>query len=241
VNVREAARARILNVASDLPATVLERIVFTGGSILPLLANIEARLKQPRPTKDVDAVMATTGYPDLARAEEALRNAGFTATANHLMTSGLGPPICRWKTPSGETFDLTATGEHAGGTGSLLDQLAIETALPMSDAEHVRHASSTGFLLTKARAYLERGARTENRDLHDIAVLVACQPELLTEIAHRPEAIRQTIRAEVTLLLKSPNLSERVRRAFKDRAPMPPDTPSSLEREVLALLRRIEE
>jgi hypothetical protein len=45
VNVRDAARARILNVASDLPATVLERIVFTGGSVLPLLADIEERLK----------------------------------------------------------------------------------------------------------------------------------------------------------------------------------------------------
>jgi predicted nucleotidyltransferase len=214
VNVRDAARARILNVASDLPATVLERIVFTGGSVLPLLADIEERLKQPRPTKDVDAVMATSRYSDLAHAEEALRKAGFTAMASQLMTGGLGPPICRWKTPSGETFDLTAAGEHAGGTGSWLDQIAIETALPMSDAEHVRHASATGFLLTKARAYLERGARTENRDLHDIAVLVACQPALLPEIAHRPEAIRQTIRAEVKVLLKSPNLSERVRRAF---------------------------
>jgi predicted nucleotidyltransferase len=235
----EASRDRILSVANALPGSVLSKAVFMGGSVLPLLMTDEDTITHPRPTKDVDAVMATSQYTEFATIEEQLRAAGFTSKAGVANTGGTGPPICRWTTPGGDIFDLTMAGDHVGGTGSKLDLHAIDTAIRMEGAEHVRHVSAAGFLLLKTRAYMDRGARTENRDLHDIAVLIACRETLLNEIASVPQDVRDAIVGEVGQLLKSAHLTERIRRGFKDRIPVAPHTVASLENKVTDVLRQI--
>ena len=60
-----------------------ERVVFIGGAIAPLL-HTHAILPVVRPTKDVDAIVATATYADFGHLEDALRRSGFRV-----------PDVCR--------------------------------------------------------------------------------------------------------------------------------------------------
>lgn len=233
-STRAVALDRIGAVASALPASVRDRVVFIGGTVLPLLTDVDARFDAPRPTKDVDAVTATVSYTQLGQMENALRAARFRHAP-----SG---PISRWIAPHGEIFDLSTAGDHPGGTGAIVDQMAIETAVPIAEYPHLRQLSGVGFFLMKAAAFADRGARSpyESKDLADLAVLLVGRETLLTEAARAAANVREMIHRHAQALLATRDLAGAMRSHFRDRHPIPPDTPDSLANDAVAVLLRLQ-
>jgi len=165
-STRTAALDRIVAVANALPPKVRDEVVFIGGTVLPLLVDVDTRFDTPRPTIDVDAVTATVSYTQYGQMEEALRAARF----KHAQPG----PISRWIAPNGEIFDLSTAGDHPGGTGAIVDRMAIQTAIPISGHPHLRQVSGIGYFLMKAAAFSDRGAQApyESKDLADLGVLL---------------------------------------------------------------------
>jgi len=230
---RTAALDRIAAVANALPSTVRNQVVFIGGTVLPLLVDVDTRFDAPRPTKDVDAVAATVSYTRMAQMEDALRVAGFRHAPNG--------PISRWIAPNGEIFDLSAAGDHAGGTGAVVDQMAIATAVPILEYPHLRQLSGIGCFLMKAAAFSDRGMQTpvESKDLSDLAVLLVGRATLAAEAAWSAVSMRALIHAQAMSLLEVDDLTGALRSHFRDRQPIPPDTPVTLADEAMVVLRKL--
>lgn len=229
---RDIATRRIRRVAAEL-ASVREDLVFIGGSVLPLLVDVERRFTAPRETKDVDAVSTAATYTKSGRIEECIRSAGYRndSSARHRG---------RWISPSGELFDLSFAGDFAGATGSQVDLMAIETAQRMEGAPEIAHLSPTGLFLMKAAAFEDRGRDrpTDSRDLADLAVLlVGSRVDVDTTV--RRDAIRSEVRTRAEDLRSIPALRSALLRHFSDRRPIPPDDPDLLCDEALAMLERL--
>lgn len=230
---RTASLDRIVAVANALPPKVRDQVVFIGGTALPLLVDVDTRFDAPRPTKDVDAVTATVSYTRYAQMEEALRAAQF----RHAPTG----PLSRWIAPNGEIFDLSTVGEHSGGTGAIVDQMAIETAVPIPEHPHLRQLSGIGCFLMKSAAFSDRGAQVpyESKDLADLAVLLVGYGTLVAEAALAVDRVREMIHAHAMALLGVADLAGALRSLFRDRQPVSPDTPVTLADEALATLRQL--
>lgn len=229
---RAAAAERIRRVARDLGPS-RELVVFIGGTVLPLLVNVDARFDSPRPTKDVDAVAATASYSQMGRLEAALRAAGFrNAPGRHAQ---------RWRTPSGEFFDLSFAGAQTGGTGSPVDALAIETALVLDGDPPIRHVSGLGLFLMKTAAFADRGRDVpfESKDLADLAVLLCGRSTLEAEADAALTEVRAAMVSAAQSLLATADLVGALRDHFRDRRPIPPDTPADLAAEAIDLLQRL--
>jgi predicted nucleotidyltransferase len=229
---RALAASRIKRVAAELES-VRDELVFIGGSVLPLLVDIERRFDAPRETKDVDAVSAAASYAKSARIEELIRAAGYRhdTSARHRG---------RWLSPSGEIFDLSFAGDFAGATGIRVDLLAIETAQAMEGHTDIKHLSPTGLFLMKAAAFEDRGRErpADSRDLADLAVLlVGCR--LDADVVARRDTVLSEVRARAERLRSVPGLRSALLRHFSDRRPIPPDDPDLLCDEALAMLQRL--
>jgi hypothetical protein len=174
-------------------------VVFIGGAVAPLLQTDEI-LPRVRPTKDVDAVIATSSYAELGALRDALRERGFSEAAvspHHGATTHMH----RWIAPDGGgPFDLVPVGDHPGGTGAVADAYAVESAVRIdlreSDGDApciVRHASSVAFLMLKWAAFSDRGRESpfDSHDLEDIIGVMASRPMILTEGRAAPRAVRR--------------------------------------------------
>lgn len=219
--VRETARARIQRVADDLHH-VRKHLVFIGGSVLPLLVDVDQRFDTPRVTKDVDAVSAAATYTRSHEIEDAIRGAKYqndTGSRN----------MRRFIAPSGEIFDLSFAGDYAGATGALVDKMAIATAIQMEGRPDIRHLSPTGLFLMKVAAFRDRGeaAPAESRDLSDIAVLLI-GADVEADLRNRTDDVRAEVAKSAQRLASLPALRSALLGHFRDRAPIPPDTPESL-------------
>lgn len=226
---RADAAQRIARVAREL-AEVREQLVFIGGAVLPLLVDIEGRFDEPRVTKDVDAVAATTGYVAQHRIEDAIRRAKYRdARTGH---------IGRYLSPTNEVFDISFAGQHAGATGSPIDALAIALAERHPGPPEFRHLSATGFFLMKVAAFFDRAsdAPYASRDLADLAVLLVSCESLVVEARSQQTHSRQLVTEAATRLRSARDLHDSLRSHFRDRRPIPPDTPDALSREALERL-----
>jgi len=194
------------------------------------LADVDARFDAPRPTRDVDAVTATVSYTQFGQMENELRAAGFRHAP-----SG---PISRWIAPNGEIFDLSTAGDHPGGTGAIVDQMAIKTAMPIPEYLHLRQLSGIGFFLMKSAAFADRGARVayESKDLADLAVFLVGRETLVAEAALAADDVREMIHRHARALLELRDLAGALRSHYRDRHPTPPDTPDSLANDAVAIL-----
>lgn len=231
---RAAAVLRIARVAAEL-STINDRLVFIGGNVLPLLVDVDRCFDAPRPTKDVDAVTATATYAAKHRIEEALRQAGY----RDAMEKHTG----RFNSPSGEVFDISFAGEHAGATGAVIDTVAIETAVLHEGPPPFRHVSAIGFFLMKCAAFHDRGAKApeNSRDLADLAVLLAAGEQVREATARSEERIRKHVRDAATGLLGARDLRSGMTGHLRDRRPILPDTPESLATSALERLAALAE
>ena len=226
---RDHARRRISTVADAL-AAVRDQLVFIGGTVLPLLVDVDRRFHAPRMTDDVDAVGVATDYRASHAVEEAVRGAGYTPDFNARHKG-------RYIGPTGDVFDLSFAGSFAGASGGRVDELAIEAAQRMDVRPEVRHLSATGLLLMKCAAFQDRGLSKpgDSKDLADLAVLLVGTP-IVEDVRSRREHIQAEVRTQVVRLLETSGLAGALVTHFAERRPIPPDTAEELADEALAIL-----
>ncbi|MGH7653670.1 MAG: hypothetical protein ACREN6_03315 [Gemmatimonadaceae bacterium] len=233
---RALALHRIRVMAQSL-GPVNSQLVFIGAAILPLLVTDDDRWSVPRSTDDVDAVAATATYTQQALLEEALRSRGFKPSMD-------GRHIGRYRAPDGSAFDLSFAGDHPGGTGSMVDALAIETAETVEGTPPIRHLSATGFFLMKQAAFRDRGRAKlfESKDLADLAVLLVGRTSLLVEMqtqAAESSIIKDALISAANALLAEKGIEAALRTHFRSRAPIAPDTDATLAEEGIEQLKAI--
>ncbi len=206
------------------------KLVFIGAAVLPLLIEEDQRWESPRSTNDIDAVAATASYTERGNLEEVLRKHGFVPdmTARH---------AGRYRAPDTTIFDLSFAGDHTGGSGSVVDRLAIESATPLAGDPPLRHLSSAGFFLMKCAAFADRGRETPHasKDLADLAVLLVACPNLANELraqAHQSTKWVDAVTLAITSLRSVPDLRGALRTHWRSRQPVPPDTPDTHRRGV---------
>jgi len=180
-------------------------VVFIGGAVAPLLQP-HPPFSRARPTKDVDATVATRSYLDVERLNERLRTAGFRQdplVPRHLH---------RWTTPEGDWLDLVPAGDPAGGSGQRWDQLAIETSVQadLEEGVTVRHARAPAFLALKWAAFQDRGRDDPmlSHDLEDLMALLASRPGIVAEVGAGHREIAQFVAHAARTLLSIPELGD---------------------------------
>lgn len=197
----------LLGRVAEALGPLVDRVVFIGGAIAPLLQThpVSPRV---RPTKDVDGVAITASYSDFHILQEQLRTRGFVQRAKEADTSRHAH---RWTTPTGILFDLVPAGTHLGGSGSPLDQVAVDTAVAIAlhtsnrAAMVIRHADAPTFLALKWAAFEDRGGGDllGSHDVEDILAVVASRPSLPSECASAPERVQTVLRAMASTLMAS--------------------------------------
>jgi predicted nucleotidyltransferase len=188
--------ARIISVATAI-GPLANDVVFIGGAIAPLL-HTEATLPRARPTKDVDAVVASHSYGDSESLDRTLRNLGFV----HVME--LRAHAHRWRSPAGILLDLVPAGAHLGGSGNPWDALALQSAVSATiDGVTFRHASAAAFIALKLEAFNDRGGGDwrGSHDIEDIVALIASRPSIAEDVSIAPTAIAARIRTFASALL----------------------------------------
>lgn len=199
---------RLVRVATAL-GDLRQQVVFIGGAVAPLLQT-HPPFPRVRPTKDVDGVVASTSYGNAARLHTALQARGFaldTRSTAHVHRWMLPCPPLR----ESIAFDLVPAGSRLGGTGSLWDQFAIETATETTlGGITFRHVSVPGFLGLKWAAHHDRGADDPlmSHDLEDLLALVAARPSIVDEVAVAPGVLRDMLRDEAAAFLRDPDVAE---------------------------------
>ena len=189
---------RIVAVVRELGA-LADEVVFIGGAIAPLL-HTSSPLPHPRPTKDVDGVLASRRYADAGRLHRSLRAVGFSHDLMHKSH------MHRWISPSGVMFDLAPAGDQPGGSGSAWDAEAIASAIEATvDGVTFRHASATAFMAMKLAAFRDRGADDprSSHDLEDVLALIASRETIVTDVTHASPAIRAHLKAFASGFMES--------------------------------------
>ncbi len=221
--------ARIVAVVRDL-GTLANDVVFIGGAVAPLL-HTASPLPRPRPTKDVDGVLASHRYDDANALHAALRARGFQHDRSDTAH------IHRWRAPSGVLFDLVPAGAHPGGSGNVWDAEALASAVTAPvDGVAFRHVAAPAFIAMKLAAYTDRGGDDlrASHDMEDIFALIASRPTLVAETAVASDAVRARLTMFAKNLLGS-GLAEEVAAAHLNNA----DDPATVVRETLARLAEL--
>jgi predicted nucleotidyltransferase len=189
--VNEASRVLLIEVARAL-GDLLDRVVFIGGTVAPLLQS-DPVFAAPRPTADVDAIALTVSYTDFEAFREQLRTRGFQEKLNSKHAH-------RWTTPGPlqVPLDVVPIGTHLGASGNRWDQAALDTAvaLEIADGLHIRHVSAPAFVALKLAAFTDRGQNDPftSDDLEDIFALIASRREITDEVKSAPPNIREFVR-----------------------------------------------
>lgn len=195
---------RIRRVAVALGELAGE-VVFIGGAIAPLLQD-DPPFEEARPTRDVDAVTASTSYAEVGVLHEALRRRGFS------QRPGEAAHLHRWWSGDGDAFDLVPCGEHAGGSGQEWDRLALEGSLTvdLGGGVVVRIASAPAFLALKWAAFRDRGIRDPggSHDLEDILALIASRPTIVREVAGAAGRVRGAVAGGAAAFLRYDTLAD---------------------------------
>jgi predicted nucleotidyltransferase len=190
--------ARIIAVVSEL-GTLANDVVFIGGAIAPLL-HTSSPLPRPRPTKDVDGVLASYRYRDADQLHQALRDRRFHHDTSHTAH------VHRWISPSGVLFDLVPAGAHIGGSGNPWDAEAIASAAEVTvEGVTFRHASAPAFIAMKLAAFSDRGGGDvrASHDVEDVVALIASRETIVRDIAGAAPAVRDRLGAFAASLLDS--------------------------------------
>ncbi len=191
--------ARISSISKAL-GDLSSDVVFIGGAIAALLQT-EPVIPRVRPTKDVDAVIASANYSQYNTLRERLIKLGFKEVGSE------GGHIHKWISPDGTPFDLVPAGSHLGGTGSEWDLIALETSVEaiLEPGVSIRHASAPAFLALKWAAFRDRGKDDPfaSHDLEDILALTASRKSVVAELRTAPIAVREHVREGFRWLLEN--------------------------------------
>ncbi len=194
----------MLEKAAILLSPLGEKIVFTGGTTIPLYLD-NASTSGIRPTKDVDCVVEITTRVQYYQLEDKLRALGLEQS---LTQNG---PICRWCYED-LLLDIMPTEESVLGFSNKWYiqgvQYAISCALSQKIAIWI--FSSPYLLATKLEAYQDRGKSDlfTSTDIEDvIAVLDGCT-SLETDWPLATAEVRSFLHRELNGLFKQKAMRE---------------------------------
>jgi hypothetical protein len=189
-----------LTVAARLLRPLLADLVFVGGSVTELLVTDEGAA-DPRPTRDVDAIVGSRSYREYVAFGDRLRSLGFSEDASE------DAPICRWVHKK-TILDVMPLDEKTLGFSNRWYKAAMESAVTRRIAEdiEIRIVTAPFFVATKLEAFKGRGRGDifGSRDLEDLVALVDGRETLVEEIRAETPELRSYVQSEVRGLLAKP-------------------------------------
>jgi hypothetical protein len=195
---REIALNNIKRVAFRL-GRLRERVVFLGGSIVPLLITDPAA-PDSRPTKDVDVAVNAASLREVYQLENELRQLGF------LHAQMPGDPTCRWTVDSC-VVDVIPVGRAVNAYNDLWSPSAIEHAaiLDIGDNITIRHVTAPYFIAIKLETFEERGAGDYmmSQDIADIVQVLDGRTEIAVEVRSSEADLAEYIRLSFRSLLQT--------------------------------------
>jgi hypothetical protein len=172
-----------------------ERVVFLGGTVLPLLIT-DPDVHAVRFAKDVDAVFAWSDKQDLYAFEDGLWDLGFERR-----TSGA---ITRWSIDDTGFDVLPADPATVGFDAGWLDE-AWQSAMPveLNDQLSIKIVAAPALLAVKFTAFLKRGHGNyfTSSDIADVLVLCAGRSQVTAEVASYPSTkLKKFVKDQLKLL-----------------------------------------
>jgi hypothetical protein len=182
------------------------RAVFVGGSTAGLYTTVP-KAPESRFTNDVDCIIEVVPRMAYYALEDELRSLGFV---NDQTTK----VICRWLV-NGLVVDIMPLNEDniLGFSNQWYPEgYAHAIAFKLPDETNILIMPAVYFLATKLAALRSRGLRDIrlSSDLEDILYLVDNRPELAEEVALASATVRPYLAAELTQLLRHPELPEAI-------------------------------
>ncbi len=226
----------LLDLAAQALGPLVEEVVFVGG------ASIELWISDPaapptRATDDVDVISAVNTRAGYYRLAERLRARGFTEASDSSV-------ICRWNhRDTGLILDVMPQEEEILGFSNPWYRHAIDTAVEraLPSGVRVRAASPAAIVATKLAAWKGRGEddMLASLDLHDVLVLIDGRPELSSETAREPQAMRRYIAAELAAVMKDPYFRYLAESAMHPYGELGPDRANRLIEQTTKLIETI--
>jgi hypothetical protein len=174
-----------------------DEVVFVGGAVLGLLLN-DPGAAPPRITDDVDLIVELSSRFEYHQFADRLRSLGFSEDASP------GAPICRWLLGKLKV-DVMPTEPTVLGFSNRWYPDAVQHCMTITpeNGPGLRCVDATYFLATKFEAFLGRGHGDfqASADLEDIVALVDGRTNLVDEIAHARDDVRQYLKEKAGGLL----------------------------------------
>jgi predicted nucleotidyltransferase len=223
-------RDRLTRTARRLEP-LLGQLVFVGGQMTELLVTDPAAVR-PRPTDDVDVVVAVSTRTAYERIQEQLHALGFQPDRRERA------PLCRFRAADDLVLDAMPLDENVLGFSNRWYVDAIETSqhLELEPGLVIRAIAAPAFLATKWDAFASRGAANPimSRDLEDIVAVVAGRSTLVEELRSAPAELRRFVAERTSDLQRDPSFEELVADNLPDARRFP-----GLVNEVIERLRTI--
>ncbi len=173
-------------VVRDL-GTFPDRMVFTGGLVLPLYLERRPTFRI-RPTVDADAVVACASHREWIGLQGDLGRIGVVPLAGDP-----DAPICRMRTGGGYLLDLMPSEPYVLGFGNRWFRQGFNQAVTADIGEGltIRVFPAPLYFAAKAEAFRGRGSQDpwSSHDLEDLLTLLACRPSLVGEVARVDEIL----------------------------------------------------
>ncbi len=182
---------------------LVDEMVFVGGCATGLLLT-DTAAPPIRATQDVDVLTEVATYGEYYRLSEKLREQGFSEDQTP------GAPICRWVS-DGVLLDVMPTNPDILGFGNEWYEQALRhpVEIQLPSGTPVRVVTSPYFLATKLAAFEGRGNNdyVMSHDIEDIIAVLDGRPEVIDEINHSDEALREHLSAKFSQLLIDTNFT----------------------------------
>lgn len=204
--------AALERVAARL-GPLLDELTLVGGSAVGLLITDRAA-DPPRPTLDLDFVVAAATRAQYASFEAKLRAVGLTQWPTHP-----GDPLCRWRADE-LVLDVMPLDEAVLGFSNRWYRSAIEhrlrTGLPGGAALH--HIDAPHLIATKLEAFQGRGGgdALTSHDLEDAVRVVDGRPSIVEDARGAPEELRTFVATRLESCLADRYFLEALSGYFRD-------------------------
>jgi hypothetical protein len=182
-------------------------VAFLGGAVVALLITDPAA-RDPRPTQDVDAIIAVASKLDYDEVEAKLRNLGFSNDQEG--------PVCRFR-HGPLILDVMPTAEEVLGFGNQWYAPALETATltDLGDDVFVKVITASYFIATKLAAFESPGRENQgdylsSRDFEDIVTVIEGRSEIVDDVFAADVSVRRYIAERLRAHLLSPLFEEGV-------------------------------
>ena len=178
--------------------SLIDRVVFLGGAVAGLLVT-DPDASKPRPTRDVDIVVAVAWLE--YHAEGGLRAQLLERGFREVLDEGV---ICRWSIDGVSVDIMDATGQLFGFTNRwYLSSFAEARNHDIGDGLTIRLISPACFLATKLAAFADRGEGDfqASRDIEDIVSVVNGRATIEEDVRDSPADVRGYVAIEIRRLL----------------------------------------